>query len=212
MTLSFSLFQQLSALRIATKLTKGIFIVGGYLLLTGCAGPPLRVYTLNAPPHHKVVQPILPLSPHTPVITISHVVLPDYLDSQDMLIRHREEIQRKPSSRWSSRLSIGITNLITNELANFHPSELVTDQPFVGTPTLQIQINISRFDVTSHGHVVLDANWFILPSNLNKPIIRSRVQIRDTGSVATPADIATLMRKTTITLASKINASLPLQQ
>ena len=206
MTSSFFHHHQQSHLCRVLRVTR-YFFIGGVLFLTGCAGPPLRVYTLNTPAHHEAVQPSL--SPHAAIISISHAIIPDYLDTQDILLRHGTEIHRNPSSRWASRLSVGITNLITNEIASFHPSELVTDQTFIGNPTLQIQINISRFDVTSHGHVLLDANWFILPSNTSKPVIRNQIQIRDTGSVATPADIAILMRKTVITLADKINSSLP---
>ena len=206
MTLSIFPHHQQSHLYRVLKITR-YFFMGGVVFLAGCAAPPLHVYTLNTPLHHEVVKPSL--SPHAAIISISHVVIPDYLDTQDILLRHGTEIHRNPSSRWASRLSIGITNLITNEIASFHPSELVTDQTFIGNPTLQIQINISRFDVTSHGRVLLDANWFILPSNTNKPVIRNQILIRDTGSVATPADIAILMRKTVVTLADKINSSLP---
>ena len=182
-------------------------VMAGCLLLAGCAGPPLRLYTLGMPSDREAPQPHL--SPRASTIAIGHVVVPDYLDTQDILVRNGEEIHRNQSSRWASRLSIGITNLVTNEIASFHPSELITDQPLADAATMQIQINVSRFDVDSSGQVVLEANWSILPSDPNKPLIRDRAQIRDSGPVTTSADVAALMRGTVIKLADKINASLP---
>ncbi|KXV50478.1 hypothetical protein AD944_04990, partial [Acetobacter tropicalis] len=144
-------------------------------LLSACASPPLRLYTLGMPSDQEVRQPHL--SSRATTIQISRVVIPDYLDSQDMVLRNGEEIVRSPKSRWATRLSLGMTDLITNEIANSHPNELITDQPLVDVATLRVQVNISRFDVDANGQAVLDANWAVLPQDPNKPLIRDRAHL-----------------------------------
>lgn len=178
----------------------------GCALLTSCASPPLRLYTLGMPSDQAVRQPHLP---RASTIEISRTVIPDYLDSQDIVLRNGEEIVRSPKSRWATRLSLGITDLITNQIATFHPNELITDQPLADAATLRVQVNISRLDVDANGSVVLDANWAVLPQDPNKPLIRDRVHLSETGDVSTDAAIATLMRKVIIELANHVNQSVP---
>ncbi|GAN59436.1 hypothetical protein ACI01nite_20230 [Acetobacter cibinongensis] len=181
----------------------------GCALLSGCAAPPLRLYTLGMPSDQNTQQQPPRLSAHATTVQISRVVLPDYLDTQDIVIRNGEEIVRSPKSRWATRLSLGITDLITNEISLSHPTALITDQPLADTPTLRVQINISRFDVDTDGQAVLDANWAIMPQDPNQPLIRNRAHLTQTGPLTSDADMAALMRKLVITLADNVNASFP---
>ncbi|MBO1326079.1 PqiC family protein [Acetobacter sp. TBRC 12305] len=182
-------------------------VLAGCALLAGCASPPLRLYTLGMPADQESQRPRL--SSRAATIAISRAVIPDYLDSQDMLVRRGEEIVRSSRSRWATRLSLGITDLITNEISSYHPNELITDQPLTDVATMRVQVNISRFDVDENGQATLDANWAVLPSDPNKPLVRDRAQLHDTGSVGTDADVAALMRRMVIKLADQVNTSLP---
>ncbi|MFT9016081.1 MAG: PqiC family protein [Acetobacter sp.] len=194
-----------------TRRTRGVArlaaIMAGCALLSGCAGPPLRLYTLGMPADQQNQPPRL--SSRATTIAISRVVIPDYLDSQDMLVRRGEEIIRSSRSRWATRLSLGITDLITNEISSSHPNQLITDQPLTDVATMRVQVNISRFDVDENGQATLDANWAVLPSDPDKPLIRDRVQLHESGSISTDADVAALMRRMVIKLADQVNASLP---
>ncbi|MCI2007529.1 MAG: PqiC family protein [Acetobacter peroxydans] len=184
--------------------------VGTAFGLAGCAGPPLRLYTLGMPSDQPARQSSQPrLSSRAATVAVSNVVIPDYLDSQDMVVRRGEEIVRSPRSRWATRLSIGITDLIANEMASFHPSMLITDQPLADAAMLRVQVDISRFDVDMNGQATLDAHWAILPADPHKPLIRNRTHLTMSGPVATDADVAALMRKMVILLADKVNADLP---
>ncbi|MFT8591185.1 MAG: PqiC family protein [Acetobacter orientalis] len=185
-------------------------LLGGCTLLSGCASPPLRLYTLGMPSDQNVQPPHL--SARAQTVQIARIMLPDYLDTQDMVIRNGEEILRSPKSRWATRLSVGITDLITNEIATFHPTLLITDQPLADAATLRIQVNVSRFDVDTDGQAVLDAYWAIMPQDPQQPLIRERAHLTANGSVASDADMAALMRKLVIMLADKVNASLPPHQ
>lgn len=185
-----------------------VALLSGCTLLTSCASPPLRLYTLGMPSDQEVRQPHL--SARATTIEISRAVLPDYLDSQDIVLRKGEEIVRSPKSRWATRLSLGITDLITNQIAVSHPNELITDQPLADAATLRVQVNISRLDVDENGSAILDANWAVLPLDPNKPLIRDRVHLSETGDVSTDANIAALMRKMIIELANHVNQSVSL--
>ncbi|GBQ07564.1 PqiC family protein [Acetobacter cerevisiae] len=184
-----------------------VALLSGCTLLTSCASPPLRLYTLGMPSDQDARQPHL--SARATTIEISRTVIPDYLDSQDIVLRNGEEIVRSPKSRWATRLSLGITDLITNQIAVSHPNELITDQPLADAATLRVQVNISRLDVDANGSAVMDANWAVLPQDPNKPLIRDRVHLSETGDVSTDAAIAALMRKMIIELANHVNQSVP---
>ncbi|ANA14625.1 hypothetical protein CBI36_13530 [Acetobacter oryzifermentans] len=184
--------------------------LGACTLLAGCASPPLRLYTLGMPGDRDVQQPHL--STRLTTIEISRTVLPDYLDSQDMITRQGEEVIRSPRSRWATRLSLGITDLVTNEIASSHPNELITDQPLADAANMRVQINVSRFDVNVDGQAVLDANWAVIPRDPKKPLIRNRAHLTATGSVSTDADTASLMRNLVIQLADQVNLSIPSTQ
>lgn len=179
----------------------------GCALLAGCASPPLRLYTLGMPSDQNIQPPHL--SARAATVQIARIVLPDYLDTQDMVIRNGEEIVRSPKSRWATRLSLGMTDLLTNEIATFHPTLLITDQPLADAANLRVQVNVSRFDIDQSGQAVLDAYWAVMPQDPNQPLIRDRAHLTATGSVVSDSEMATLMRKLVIMLADKVNASLP---
>ncbi|OUJ12177.1 membrane integrity-associated transporter subunit PqiC [Acetobacter okinawensis] len=180
------------------------------LTLAGCASPPLRLYTLGVPSDANVSEPHL--SSRAATIAISRVILPDYLDSQDIITRQGEEILRSARARWATRLSIGVTDLLTNVLSNKRPSELITDQPLADVATMRIQVDISRFDVDTNGVGTLDATWAVLPRDPNLPLTRERVHLVATGNVGSAADVAALMRGLVIRLAERVNTTIPAGQ
>ena len=184
--------------------------MGVSLLLAGCASsaPPLSFYTLGTP-NGPAAASLPSLSAHTPTVQIARVVLPDYMDTQDMVLRDQEKIVRSDKGRWATRLSVGVTDLITNQIALSHPDELITDQPVPEAATWRVQINISRFDIDTHGQAVLDANWSVLPADMKQPIVKQRAHIVTSGSVNSDANVASLMRKLVVILAGQINSSLP---
>ncbi len=66
------------------------------LLLASCAAPPLKLYTLDAP---AIATDSRPLGGRAAVIQIQRVTLPDYLDTQDILVRrgkHARPQQPRP--------------------------------------------------------------------------------------------------------------------
>ncbi|GBQ81186.1 outer membrane lipoprotein [Gluconacetobacter johannae DSM 13595] len=181
------------------------------LVLAGCASPPVRFYTLGAPAIATGAVPVTasPLATATPVVEVGRIVLPDYLDGQDIVVRAGNQIERSAGGRWASRLSVGATDLITARLAQARTDLFVTDQPQPLPATWRLTVNISRLDVTRDGAAALDADWSIIPHDPHLPILRSRASLTQSGSAATDGAVATLTQALLDKLADRIVAGWP---
>ena len=116
------------------------------IALGSCAAPPVILYTLGQP---AITGPEIPLRGKATVIEVARVTLPDYLDTQDILIRRGSALESSHRGRWASRLSLGVTDLLTAKLAQSRPDALVTDQPQTGIPSARLLINVSRLDTAA---------------------------------------------------------------
>jgi uncharacterized lipoprotein YmbA len=167
------------------------WMVAAVLAVSGCAGPPLALYTLAPPPLGAAVAP---LGTDPVVIAVARVSIPDALDSADIVVRDGNILRRSSKGRWASRLSLGITDLITARLAASRPDALVTDQPQAGPVSARLAIDISRLDVTASGAASLDADWTLVPTDPARPVLRDRATITGQGNVATDQGVAALMQ------------------
>ncbi len=172
------------------------------MALAGCAAPALITYTL-APSAPET--PDTPLGRKPTVIAVSRVTLPDSLDTEDITFRDGSILRRSHSARWASRLSLGITDRLTDRLATRWPHALVTARPLTETPTDRILVNISRLDVNDTGVAVLEADWMIVPANAHLPVRRDRARFTLEGPVKTDQDIVTLMGELVDRLAQAID-------
>ncbi len=177
-------------------------VIVSLLLMTSCASPPLALYTLT--PSDAPVATVA-FGDRVPVIEIRRVVVPDYLDTQDILVRNGNILQRSPHGRWASRLSIEVTRYLTGLLAARRPNALITDQLPVATPNDRIFITISNLDVTSAGLATLEADWTIVPQNPAQPIRRQRVRFTANGPVDTDQDVVILTQALLTRLADAID-------
>jgi uncharacterized lipoprotein YmbA len=168
-------------------------------LLGACAGPPLVLYTLRAPMAEPATLPAM-----TRIVAVTRVVVPDALDSQDILVRQGAILRRSATGRWATRLSLGVTDLITARLAARYPHALVTDQPQAGAVTARLNIDISALDLGADGTAVLTANWTVIPTDPARPMIRDRARIVQPGSVADDAAVVALIGQVVGVLANRI--------
>jgi uncharacterized protein len=173
-------------------------------LVMSCAAPPLSLYTLEPP---STSSPAPPLTRRTVVIELRRVVLPDYLDTQDILVRDGNTLQRSARGRWASRLSLAITSYLAGLLAARRPNALITDQPQVETPNYRIFLTISTFDVGSPGVATLEADWTIVPRDPARPTSRQRARLTANGPVATDQDVVLLMQSVLQLLADRIDVA-----
>jgi uncharacterized lipoprotein YmbA len=186
----------------ALRLPRAILSCTAAALLASCAAPPLTLYTLGAP---AIAANGPPLGGKATVIEVRRVTLPDYLDTQDILVRHGNTLERSGRGRWASRLSLGITDLLTGRLAQRRPDALITDQPQTEAPSYRVLINISRLDVTADGVATLEADWQIVPRDPAMPTRRDRAGFSLNGPVATDQDVVTLEESVLDRLAGAID-------
>lgn len=172
------------------------------VLLASCAAPPLTVYTLGAP---SAATEIFPTGTHPVVIAVARVTVPDELDTTDIVVRDASALRRSQQGRWSSRLSVGITERLTRQLAGRRPDALVTNRPLTETPSYRVLVNIGRLDVTVSGGVTLDADWLIVPRDPSAPAKRDRRRLTASGPVATDQDVVTLVGRIMDELADAID-------
>lgn len=172
------------------------------LLIAACASPRLSLFTLEAP---DALAAERSLSAHSLVIEVRRVVIPDALDTQDIVVRNGNQFDRSSTGRWASRLSMAITHYLARQLAVRRPGALVTDQTQVGTPNDRLYVNISTLDITTAGQAMLEADWTIVPRNPSAPDRRQRGRFTAQGPVATDHDVVVLLQSLLTQLADAID-------
>jgi uncharacterized lipoprotein YmbA len=99
-------------------------------------------------------------------LQLERVLVPDYLDTTDILSRTGEhELHASSSGRWGERLSLGIMHALWSDLAIRLPQDRVTLARPVEKSARQILVTVDAFDVWPNGHCVLAANWTILDTD-----------------------------------------------
>jgi uncharacterized lipoprotein YmbA len=159
------------------------------VLTASCASPSLTLYTLGLP---SAASDTAPLGAKPVVIEVRRVAIPDYLDSQDIVVRDGTILVRSTQGRWASRVSLGVTHFLTARLARRRPDALITDQPQIESPNFRLFVTISTLDITSGGTATLDADWLIVPRDPAQPTRRARGHFTSTGPVATDQDVVSL--------------------
>ncbi len=133
-------------------------------VIAGCiAGRAQQIYVLNdavdTPMDDKAAV-------GRPELQLERVLVPDYLDTTDILSRVGEhELRASSSGRWGERLSLGIMHALWADLAIRLPQERVMLARPVEKSARQIRVNVDAFDVWPNGHCVLAANWTILDTD-----------------------------------------------
>ena len=159
-------------------------------LLAGCSTAPLTLFTLGAP---DAAADAAPLGARPVVIAVARVTVPDELDTEDIVVRDGSTLRRSTVARWASRLSLGLTDRVTQRLAERRPDALVTDRPLTDTPSYRVLINVGRLDVTAAGVATVDADWMVVPRDAAAPTRRDRGHFTANGLVATDKDVVALL-------------------
>ena len=126
--------------------------------ISGCAGPPKREYVLGAATASK---PASAVQTALPVVQIERVLLPDYLDTRDILTRRDGHVVPSESARWAERLSVGVTRALATSLATQLTGVVVTSAQPVDPPVLRVLVDVIAFELTGDRQVVLAARWTI---------------------------------------------------
>jgi uncharacterized lipoprotein YmbA len=172
------------------------------VLLCACGAPPLTLYTLGTP---AAASDSVPLARKPLVIAVARVTLPDELDTDVIVVRDGSRLRPSRRGRWASRLSLGITDRLTERLAKQRPAALVTDRPLTETPSYRVLVNIQRLDVSADGFATLDADWLIVSRDSGAPGQRDRGHFTASGSVETDQGVVTLVETVLDQLAAAID-------
>ncbi len=174
-------------------------------MLAGCASNPDQ--TVYAMPAATSPQAGLPVAPGTLALKLRPVILPDYLDTTDLVTRTGQyKIEASRTGRWGERLSKGVTRSLAADLGTRLHAYVVPDGP-TEPPSVQIEVTVSAFDVTPAASV-LAASWTVMwQGDRRAPVTRNGTF---TTSVAQPGgDLAVVaaMAETVAKLSDGIAAT-----
>jgi uncharacterized protein len=141
-----------------------MLIVALLSVFAGCTSHPSRnVYVLNSAseaPMNAVG------ASAAPVLELERVLVPDYLDTTDILLRvDVHELQASRTGRWGERLSVGITHALRADLADRLPKETVLLGRSTDRSARRLLVTVDAFDVWADGHCILKANWSLETEN-----------------------------------------------
>ncbi len=190
------------------------------LCMTACSSaPPLRTFVLTPPLAPTALAPTT-ASP-TERIVIRHVLVPDYLDTTDILMRDgTHEVKVDGTGRWDERLSQGLTRALVADLAARLPSDAVlldTSSP----AQEQVLITINSLDLWPDGRCVLAATWTMVDHDapravaggsgtFDSPAIGSTIDVGDAHLVdAISGNVGKLADQVALTIRQRTDSVLP---
>jgi len=189
--------------------------------MTACSSaPPLRTFVLTPPLSPTALAPTT-ASP-TERIVIRHVLVPDYLDTTDILMRDgTNEVKVDGTGRWDERLSQGLTRALAADLAARLPSDAVlldTSSP----AQEQVLVTVNSLDLWPDGRCILAASWTIVDHDaahavaggsgrFDSPAIRSTLDVGDAPLVdAISGNVGKLADKIALTIGQRaVRSALP---
>ena len=142
-----------------------------------------------------------------PVIQLQRVLIPDYLDTNDILLRvGAHEIHESATGRFGERLSLGITHALRSDLASRLPLYTIALAQSAERPARQILVNVDAFDVWPTGRCVLVADWTILDADRRALLSGGRGTFTTAAAGVNPGDgaIVTAMADAVRQLADRI--------
>ena len=144
------------------------------LAACGTAAPPVT-YVLGTPAAGaERVEPLIA----RPVVEVKPVLVPDYLDVSDILVRKAEStVASSPTGRWGERLSVGITRALAAGLVRRLPGLVVTTTAPAERPKRQVLAEVEALEPRDGGSVNLVARWRVLDGAGRDTLAGERVSL-----------------------------------
>ncbi len=183
----------------------------GLALLAGCASLPApRTYVLDPP--GAGASGVVSLR-ERPQVALLPVVVPDYLDTTDILLRgDGHEIVARDGARWGERLSVGVTHALAAALQARRPDLGIASAAAVDDRPRRLLVHIDAFDTWPDGRCTLTARWSLLDGD-GETVLTSLAASFSVPAAATPApgdaEIVDSVSRAIGDLAQAIAASLP---
>lgn len=161
----------------------GVALLAGAL---GCASlPPRKVYVLNSAKDPAEVS----VTSTAPVLRLERVLVPDYLDTTDILTRvGGHELRSSQTGQWGERLSLGITHALRDDLAVRLSTPVLAGTQPADQAVRRISVSIETFDVWADGHCILTANWSLLDKDKGNAVLMEQGAFTAAASGENPGD------------------------
>ncbi len=135
----------------------GFYLIG-MALLTACASPPTRYYTLSP------TQETLAGSPSSVTIAVGPVSLPEAVNRPEMVVRlGMNQVALDEVSQWAAPLQAEIQRILMENLARLLGTSGVGRFPWgpLTDPDFRVQVEVLRFESRLGEAAFLDALWTV---------------------------------------------------
>jgi uncharacterized lipoprotein YmbA len=124
-----------------------------------------------------------------PVMQLQRVLVPDYLDTTDIVLRTgTHEIRESTTGRFAERLSLGIARALRADLASQLPQYTIAlAQSGIRTNRLLL-VNVDTFDVWPTGRCVLIADWTLTDADRRVSLAADRGTFTSGAAGVNPGD------------------------
>ena len=183
-------------MRIISRMeTGGALIVCLLLIISGCASPHSRFYTLNV---GKSLGNVRPSTGYRLLVALGPVQIPDYLDRPQIVIRTgRNELTFSEFDRWAGSLKDNIAQVLSEDLTRLLSRNGVSVSPWEwgAASDYRVSVDIRRFDIMTDGYVLLDCQWSIIGKDGIKILLTRQSSAKESVSAPTyPARISSMSK------------------
>jgi uncharacterized protein len=151
----------------------GVFL--GMALLTSCASPSSRFYTLS----QSQEMPAGPISSES--IAVGPVSVPESVNRPEMVVRvGPHEVALDEFSRWAAPLPAEIQRVVMENLVQLLGTPRVFRYPQgpINSPDFRVQIEVLRFESTRGDAALIEVIWTVRGKN-EKDVKTGRTTVRE---------------------------------
>ncbi|BEH10286.1 MULTISPECIES: PqiC family protein [Geobacter] len=141
------------------------------------------------------------------VIGIGPLAMAEYLSYPGIVIRSgRNTLVRSEFNRWGAPLSDELSRVLVENIQSILSDEKYLVLPWLETATIdqRVQLNVTRFEATSDGVVVLNATWLLIGKERNTLLASGDTTITEPVRGAGYEAIAEAMSRTLAELSRRI--------
>ena len=152
-----------------------VFCLIGMALLTACASPPSRFYTLSS------TQETAGFSPSSISVAVGPVSIPESVNRPEIVVQvGPNQVALDEFNRWAAPLQADIQRIIMENLARLLGTSGVSRYPQgpIITPDFRVQIEVLRFESTPGDAALLDVIWTVRGKN-EKEVKTGRTTVRE---------------------------------
>ena len=177
-------------------------------MLAGCGStPPTRLYVL---PTLTDAAPPAAAGKRELTMGVGPVTLPPYLDRPQIVTRaSRAKLSLGEYDQWAASLQESVTRVLAENLSLLIPTDRVMLHPWPRQPAVdyQVTVEVTQFDRTLAGEVVLAARWSLATADGPEVLLRTARLSAPAGGPEYEATV-TAMSRTLEALSRDIAAAL----